>query len=454
MAAAMPSELPSHDEATGDGIEIVTFGCRLNIHESQVMRDHARAAGLADIVIVNTCAVTAEASRQARQAIRRLGRERPDARIVVTGCAAQIEPERFAAMAEVTQVVGNDSKLRAGTWQALAGDGRNERILVEDIMQVRQTAPHLVDGFTGRTRAFVQVQNGCDHRCTFCIIPFGRGNSRSVPMGAAVDQVRRVVESGAREVVVTGVDMTGYGRDLPGEPSLGTLIAAILRHVPELERLRLSSIDSVEADEGLVECFASEPRLMPHLHLSLQSGDDMILKRMKRRHSRSHAIAFCERIRRLRPDIVFGADIIAGFPTETEAMFARSLDIVEECGLTHLHVFPFSPRPGTPAARMPQLAGPVIRERAARLRAAGDSAWRRHLDGEIGAVRHVLVENGGLGRTEGFTTMHMPRDSARGDLIRMRVTGHDGRHLTGIPEAKLPRPEARTGAGDSACAMV
>jgi threonylcarbamoyladenosine tRNA methylthiotransferase MtaB len=437
-------------ETRTDGVEIVTFGCRLNIHESQIMRDHARNTGLTDLVIINSCAVTGEASRQARQAIRRLKRERPDARIVVTGCAAQVEPERFTAMPEVAQVLGNDSKLHAATWQALAGPSPTPRLLVEDIMQVREIAPHLVEAFAGHTRAFVQVQNGCDHRCTFCIIPFGRGPSRSVPMGAVVDQVRRLVDNGTREVVITGVDVTSYGRDLPGEPVLGTLVAAILRHVPQLERLRLSSLDSVEADATLIDCFANEPRLMPHLHLSLQAGDDMILKRMKRRHSRSQAIAFCERLRRLRPDIVFGADIIAGFPTETEAMFARSLDIVAECGLTHLHVFPFSPRPGTPAARMPQLPGPVIGERAARLRAAGDAAHRRRLDAEIGAARHVLIEKGGLGRTEGFMSVQAPADSRPGDLVAMRIEGHDGRRLEGRAMAS----SVAAVAGDSARAMV
>ena len=355
-------------------VEVVTFGCRLNAAESEVIRREAERAGFADTVVVNTCAVTAEAVRQARQTIRALRRERPQAKIVVTGCAAQTEPQTFAAMAEVDRVLGNAEKLSAAAWaQARAAFGVADapKAIVNDIMAVRETAAHLVDAFTGRTRAFVQVQNGCDHRCTFCIIPYGRGNSRSVPMGAVVDEVRRLVANGYREIVLTGVDITSYGADLPGAPKLGTLVKQILKHVPELKRLRLSSIDSVEADRDLLDALASDARLMPHLHLSLQSGDDLILKRMKRRHSRADAIAFCEQVRRLRPDMVFGADLIAGFPTETEAMFENSLDLVEECGLTHLHVFPFSPRPGTPAARMPQLARDVVKERARRLRERG-----------------------------------------------------------------------------------
>jgi threonylcarbamoyladenosine tRNA methylthiotransferase MtaB len=407
------------------GLEIVTFGCRLNSAESEVMRRHAGQHD--DLVIVNTCAVTAEATRQARQAIRGLRRARPDARIVVTGCAAQIEPECFAAMPEVDHVVGNAEKLSAATWLSLA-NGASERTRVGDIMAVKQTAPHLLDGFADRARAFLQVQNGCDHRCTFCIIPFGRGNSRSVPMGAVVDDVRRLVERGTMEVVITGVDITSYGHDLPGAPSLGTLVKQILKHVPELNRLRLSSIDSIEADDALLATIASEPRLMPHLHLSLQAGDDLILKRMKRRHLRGDAIQFCERVRALRPDIVFGADLIAGFPTETEAMFQRSLDLVAECGLTHLHVFPFSPRPGTPAARMPQVAREVVKERAGRLRAKGEAALRRHLDGEVGLRRKILVENETIGRTEGFTPVRLAARTP-GSLIEAHITGHNGREL-------------------------
>ena len=381
-------------------VDVVTFGCRLNAYELEVIRRHAQAAGLVDTVVVNTCAVTAEAVRQSRQSIRKLKRERPHACIVVTGCAAQIEPRAFADMPEVALVLGNDEKIRAEVWRehraALARASSRlaaeRKIAVTDIMAVRQTAAHLVDGFEGRTRAFVQVQNGCDHRCTFCIIPYGRGNSRSVPMGEAVSEVRRLCARGYREVVLTGVDLTSYGADLPGAPRLGTLVKQVLKHVPELERLRLSSIDSVEADDDLLDAFAGNARLMPHLHLSLQAGDDLILKRMKRRHLRADAIAFCERVRRLRPDVVFGGDIIAGFPTESADMFARSLDLVEACGLTHLHVFPFSPRPGTPAARMPQVAREVVKERARRLRDAGAAALRRHLDAQVGATHRVLTE--------------------------------------------------------------
>lgn len=412
-------------------VDIVTFGCRLNIAESEAMQRHAEAAGLSDIVIVNTCAVTAEASRQARQSIRRIAREKPGTRIVVTGCGAQVEAQTFAAMPEVAQVIGNDEKMKAETFRNLHdfGIGESEKILVNDIMAVKETALHLFDGMRGHTRAFVQVQNGCDHRCTFCIIPFGRGNSRSVPMGAVVEQVRNLVGHGSREVVLTGVDITSYGRDLAGEPTLGALVKSLLRHVPELERLRISSIDSVEADEDLFDAIANEPRLMPHLHLSLQAGDDMVLKRMKRRHSRTEAIAFCDRVRRLRPDMVFGADIIAGFPTETDAMFARSLDIVEECGLTHLHVFPFSPRPGTPAARMPAVPRDVVKERARRLRHKGDVALKAHLDGEIGRQRQVLIELNQLGRTEAFTPVRFSSPVTRGDLRTVTIVGHDGKQL-------------------------
>jgi threonylcarbamoyladenosine tRNA methylthiotransferase MtaB len=392
------------------------------------MRGAAEAAGHRDLVIVNTCAVTAEATRQARQTIRRLAREKPGARIVVTGCAAQVEPESFAALPQVAKVIGNDAKAAPATWAALDLAGE-EKIRVNDIFAVGETAPHLVEGLRGRTRAFVQVQNGCDHRCTFCIIPYGRGNSRSVAMGAVVAQVRTLVAHGAREVVLTGVDITSYGRDLPGAPKLGTLVRSILRHVPELDRLRLSSIDSVEADDDLLDAFAQEERLMPHLHLSLQAGDDLVLKRMKRRHSRADAIRFCAEVRRLRPEVVFGADIIAGFPTESEAMFARSLDLVEECGLTHLHVFPFSPRPGTPAARMPQVAREVVKERARRLRERGEAALRRHLAAEVGARRQVLTETDGLGRTEGFTRVRFPSPVPSGEIRPVTIAGHDGREL-------------------------
>jgi threonylcarbamoyladenosine tRNA methylthiotransferase MtaB len=345
----------------------------------------------------------------------------------VTGCAAQVEPQRFAAMPEVALVVGNDEKTRPETWTRLGDVG--EKVRVNDIMAVRETAAHLIDGMRGRARAFVQVQNGCDHRCTFCIIPYGRGNSRSVPMGAVVEQVRTLALHGTREVVLTGVDITSYGKDLSGAPKLGTLVKAILRHVPELERLRISSIDSAEADDDLLDAFAREPRLMAHLHLSLQAGDDLILKRMKRRHLRDDAIRFCDDVRRLRPDVVFGADIIAGFPTETEAMFARSLDIVDECGLTHLHVFPFSPRPGTPAARMPPVAREVVKERARRLRDKGEVALAKHLGGEVGARRYVLTETEALGRTEAFALVRFPRPVAPGNIIAAMIAGHDGREL-------------------------
>jgi threonylcarbamoyladenosine tRNA methylthiotransferase MtaB len=412
-------------------IEVVTFGCRLNTYESEAMQRHAEAAGLGETVIVNTCAVTAEATRQARQTIRRLARERPDARIVVTGCAAQVEPATFAAMPEVSQVVGNHEKMKAETWTGLKdfGIAATEKVKVDDIMAVKETAVHLIDGMRGRTRAFVQVQNGCDHRCTFCIIPYGRGNSRSVPMGVVVDQVRTLVEHGSREVVLTGVDITSYGNDLPGEPKLGTLVKGLLRHLPELERLRISSIDSVEADHDLLDAIANESRLMPHLHLSLQAGDDLILKRMKRRHLRADAIDFCKQVKRLRPDMVFGADIITGFPTEDEGRFRRSLDIVDECGLTHLHVFPFSPRPGTPAARMPQVARDVVKDRARRLRQKGEAALLKHLGEEVGAKRNALIETDRLGRTEGFTLVRFATAVTPGDILPVTIVGHDGKEL-------------------------
>jgi threonylcarbamoyladenosine tRNA methylthiotransferase MtaB len=418
-------------------VDVVTFGCRLNTYESEVIRRHAAAAGMNDTVVINTCAVTAEAVRQARQTIRRIGRERPDARIVVTGCAAQIEPATFATMPEVSSVVGNTEKMDGSIWarfRPAPGNGPFDRageprVLVNDIMAVKETAPHLIEGLEGRARAFVQVQTGCDHRCTFCIIPYGRGNSRSVPMGEVVAQVRRLADNGYREVVLTGVDITSYGGDLPGAPKLGKLTKQILKHVPQLPRLRLSSIDSVEADRDLLDCLADEARLMPHLHLSLQAGDDLVLKRMKRRHLRADAIAFCAQARRLRPDVAFGADIIAGFPTETDEMFARSLDLVDECGLTYLHVFPFSPRPGTPAARMPQIARPLVKARAARLRQKGEAALRRHLDGEVGAQRRVLTESDQAGRTEQFTPVLLGAAAEPGVILDLRIAGHDGRHL-------------------------
>jgi threonylcarbamoyladenosine tRNA methylthiotransferase MtaB len=425
-------------------IDILTFGCRLNAYESQAIRRLATEVGLAEVVIVNTCAVTAEAERQARQAIRKAARERPHARLIVTGCAAQIDPDGFAGMPEVSRVLGNAEKMEAGSWKDLAayprasiadfGLSSDEKLRVSDIMQVKETASHLIDGFDGRARAFVQVQNGCDHRCTFCIIPYGRGNSRSVPMGDVVAQIRRIVEKGTAEIVLTGVDLTSYGKDLPGSPKLGTLVNAILRHVPELARLRLSSIDQVEADGDLLDALATHERLMPHLHLSLQAGDDMILKRMKRRHLRADAIRFCEDVRRLRPDVVFGADIIAGFPTESEEMFQRSLDIVDECGLTHLHVFPFSARSGTPAAKMPPVPRTVVKERAGRLRARGAAAYRAHLAGEVrdgraGATRLALMESATLGRTGQFTPVLCPTPRRVGEIVEIRVAGEDGRRL-------------------------
>jgi threonylcarbamoyladenosine tRNA methylthiotransferase MtaB len=426
--------------AVSKGVEIVTFGCRLNIFESEVVRREAESAGLGALeggaVIFNTCAVTGEAVRQARQAIRRARRDRPEARIVVTGCAAQTEPGTFAAMDEVDLVLGNEEKLRAQSYRALPDFGVNdtEKARVNDIFSVRETAGHMVDAIEGRARAFVQVQNGCDHRCTFCIIPYGRGNSRSVPMGVVVEQVKRLAGNGYAEIVLTGVDMTSFGADLPGAPKLGRLVKTVLRQVPDVRRLRLSSIDSIEADDDLLEAIATEPRLMPHLHLSLQSGDDMILKRMKRRHRREQSIRFCEAVRKLRPGIVLGADIIAGFPTETDEMFANSEKIVEECALTHVHVFPFSPREGTPAARMPQVRREVVKQRAARLRAAGETAYRRHLSSLAGTRQSLLMERNGVGRTEGFTLAALGV-GAPGEIVEAEITGHDGARLIATPLA-------------------
>ena len=408
-----------------------TLGCRLNAYETEAMKELAAAAGIEGAVVVNTCAVTAEAVRKAKQEIRRLARENPSAQIIVTGCAAQTEPETFAAMAEVSKVIGNTEKMQAETWASLKAPdliGMTERVQVDDIMSVKETAGHLIDGF-GRHRAYVQVQNGCDHRCTFCIIPFGRGNSRSVPAGVVVEQIKRLVDKGFHEVVLTGVDLTSWGADLPGLPRLGDLVMRILRLVPDLSRLRISSIDSIEADDALMGAIATEPRLMPHLHLSLQAGDDMILKRMKRRHLRDDAIAFCAEARRLRPDMVFGADIIAGFPTETEEMFQQSLRLVEECGLTFLHVFPFSPRKGTPAARMPQVKGPLVKDRAARLRAAGDVALGRHLAAQVGVSHRVLMESTRMGRTEQFTEVDFGVDQAEGQIVQAVVRGFDNGRL-------------------------
>ncbi|MEL6642774.1 MAG: tRNA (N(6)-L-threonylcarbamoyladenosine(37)-C(2))-methylthiotransferase MtaB [Pseudomonadota bacterium] len=406
-------------------------GCRLNAYETEAMKELANQAGLGDAVIVNTCAVTSEAVRKARQDIRRLRREHPEARLIVTGCAAQTDPQGFAAMDEVDTVIGNAEKMRLETWTGLARDliGETEPVQVDDIMSVTETAGHLIDGFGTRSRAYVQVQNGCDHRCTFCIIPYGRGNSRSVPAGVVVDQIQRLVDRGYNEVVLTGVDLTSWGADLPATPRLGDLVQRILRLVPDLPRLRISSIDSIEVDPALMDAIAHQPRLMPHLHLSLQAGDDMILKRMKRRHLRDDAIAFCQEARRLRPDMTFGADIIAGFPTETEAMFENSLKLVEECDLTWLHVFPYSPRPGTPAARMPQVDGRVIKDRAARLRAVGQTQTQRHLTDTVGQTRDILMESPRMGRTEQFAEVSFQNDQPVGQIVRATLIGHDGARL-------------------------
>ncbi len=410
-------------------VEIVTFGCRLNAYESEAIKLRAAEAGLENAVIVNTCAVTGEAVRQSRQMIRRLKRENPHARIIVTGCAAQTEPQTYAAMPEVACVLGNEEKLQAKSY---ASDfGIAESVRVNDIMAVKETAAQFVDSFEGRARAVLQVQNGCDHRCTFCIIPYGRGNSRSVGVGAVVEEARRLVANGFKEIVLSGVDLTAYGADLPGKPTLGALVARILKLVPELPRLRLSSIDSIEVDEALLRAIAEEERLMPHFHLSVQSGDDMILKRMKRRHLREHTIAFCETVRRLRPDAAFGADLIAGFPTETEAMFANTLSLVDEAGLSYLHVFPFSPRHGTPAARMPQLPRTVVKERAARLRIKGEAALRKHLASLAGTEQDILVEKCGLGRTPCFAPVHFAGAGMPGNIIRVRIEGSDGKRAFG-----------------------
>ncbi len=407
-----------------------TLGCRLNAYETEAMKSLAEAAGLRAAQVVNTCAVTAEAVRKARQEIRRLHRDNPGAPIIVTGCAAQTEPETFAAMPEVSHVIGNAEKMRPETWAQMVPDliGATERVQVDDIMSVRETASHLIDGFGSRARAYVQVQNGCDHRCTFCIIPYGRGNSRSVPAGVVVDQINRLVAQGYHEVVLTGVDLTSWGADLPAAPRLGDLVRRILRFT-DVARLRISSIDSIEADDALMQAIADEPRLMPHLHLSLQAGDDMILKRMKRRHLRADAIRFCREARAARRDLVFGADIIAGFPTETEAMFDNSLRLIEECGLTFLHVFPFSPRRGTPAARMPQLAGAVIKQRAAKLRAAGRAALAAHLGAQVGETHAVLIEAPDMGRTAQFAEVRFSQPQPVGEIVEARITGHDGAQL-------------------------
>ena len=410
---------------------IITLGCRLNAYESEVMRRHASDAALENCVIVNTCAVTREAVSQARQTIRKTRRERPDARIIVTGCAAQIEPEQFADMPEVDHVIGNTEKMQAATFRGLAAPDF-ERVAVDDIMSVKETALHMMDGFGTRARAYVQIQNGCDHRCTFCIIPFARGPSRSVPAGEVVDEVRRLTETGCGEVVLTGVDITSYGADLPGVMSLGRLIKQILKHVPELQRLRLSSIDQVEVDPHLIDALASEERLMPHLHLSMQAGDDLTLKRMKRRHLRADAISFCSEARRLRPDIIFGADLIAGFPTETDAMFDNTLRLVDECELTYLHVFPFSPRQGTPAARMPQVEHAVVKERAARLRAKGEATHAAYLERLKGKKIEILMEREDMGRTPHFAEVRVAPNSPVGSFNWAVLGSHDGRRVDGM----------------------
>ncbi|WP_170364037.1 tRNA (N(6)-L-threonylcarbamoyladenosine(37)-C(2))-methylthiotransferase MtaB [Ruegeria arenilitoris] len=406
--------------------KFTTLGCRLNAYETEAMKELSQQAGLTDAVIVNTCAVTAEAVRKARQEIRKLRRENPNARLIVTGCAAQTEPQTFAEMDEVDAVIGNTEKMRPETWKGMAADfiGETETVQVDDIMSVTETAGHLIDGFGTRSRAYVQVQNGCDHRCTFCIIPYGRGNSRSVPAGVVVDQIKRLVDRGYNEVVLTGVDLTSWGADLPASPKLGDLVMRILKLVPDLPRLRISSIDSIEVDENLMQAIATESRLMPHLHLSLQHGDDLILKRMKRRHLRDDAIRFTEEARKLRPEITFGADIIAGFPTETEAHFENSLKLVSDCDLTWLHVFPYSKREGTPAARIPQqVNGKVIKERAARLREAGDAQVARHLAAQLGKTHHILMENPHMGRTEQFTEVTFANAQPEGQIVTAAITG-------------------------------
>lgn len=430
MSAESPETLTPTDSDDGD-VRIVTFGCRLNAYESEVIRRRAAEDGLSDAIVFNTCAVTNEAVRQARQAIRKARRERPEAKLIVTGCAAQIDPAAFAGMEEVDLVLGNAEKSQAGAYRTVARSqpAAPARVRVNDIMSVRETAGHLIDGLKDRARAYVEVQNGCDHHCTFCIIPYGRGNSRSAAAGEVVEQVRRLTAEGYREVVLTGVDVTSWGADLPGQPTLGQLVSRILKLVPDLPRLRLSSIDAAEIDPDLMRCLAEESRLMPYLHLSLQAGDDMILKRMKRRHSRADALKLVREVRAVRPDTAFGADLIAGFPTETDEMFENTLRLVEEAGLAFLHVFPFSPRPGTPAARMPAVKGGVVKARAARLRAAGEAGLVRHLDRQAGRTLSALVERPGVARADDFTEIALTGEAPIGELATVRVTGHDGRRL-------------------------
>jgi threonylcarbamoyladenosine tRNA methylthiotransferase MtaB len=424
---------PSRDPAQEAELEILTFGCRLNAWESEVMRNHARDAGLDNAILVNTCAVTSEAVRQARQSIRRAHRNNPDAKIIVTGCAAQVDPAMFGDMPEVDRVVGNHEKLKLETFNPVTLLGGNEKVRVNDIMSVTETAGHLIEGMEGRARAYVQVQNGCDHRCTFCIIPYGRGNSRSVPAGEVVEEIKTLTASGHSEIVLTGVDLTSWGEDLPGQPKLGRLVQAIIRNVPDLPRLRLSSIDAVEIDEALFDVVTSEARLAPYLHLSLQAGDNMILKRMKRRHSREDAIALCERIKSARPDIAFGADMIAGFPTESDAMFENSIRLIDDCQLAYVHVFPYSSRPGTPAARMPMVEKRIIKARAARLRAKAQDALATHLETMIGRVDDALIEKSGFARAANFAGIRLQGDATPrpGALVNVSITGHDGRELHG-----------------------
>jgi threonylcarbamoyladenosine tRNA methylthiotransferase MtaB len=418
--------LPLREDAPlRQDVEVVTFGCRLNAYESENLKARAAADGLSNAVVFNTCAVTAEAVRQARQAIRKARRERPDARIVVTGCAAQIDPAAFGGMAEVDVVLGNAEKASPGALSPRAlAEGR---VNVADIFDLKETAPHLIAGLTERARAYVEVQNGCDHRCTFCVIPYGRGNSRSGAAGQVIEQVRTLAANGINEVVLTGVDLTSWGADLPGQPTLGQLVARILKLVPELPRLRLSSIDAAEIDPDLMRCLAEEERLAPYLHLSLQAGDDMVLKRMKRRHSRAQSLALIRRVRAVRPDVAFGADLIAGFPTEDEAMFENTLRLVDEAGLSFLHVFPYSPRPGTPAARMPQVDRRAVKDRAARLRAAGEAALVRHLDRQVGRTVGALIEKPGLARAPDFTEIVFTGEAPAGQIAPMTITGHDGK---------------------------
>ena len=427
MTAKDKTKSPDNSPGVGLGrpgdIDIVTFGCRLNIYESEVMRAHAENAGLDDAIIFNTCAVTKQAEREARRAIRKARRENPDAKIIVTGCAAQIDPDGFAKMTEVDQIIGNDLKLTAEAW----GGEDDTRIKINDIMSVTETAGHLISGFEGHARAFVQVQNGCDHRCTFCIIPYGRGNSRSVPMGEIVTQVRALVEQGYKEVVLTGVDVTSYGPDLPGKPTLGQMMRRLLNNVPELPRLRMSSLDPVEIDDDMWDLIENEPRLMPHLHLSLQAGDDMVLKRMKRRHLRQDVIDVCERARKLRPDMVFGADIIAGFPTETDEMFENTRQIVEDCDLTYLHVFPYSEREGTPAAKMPPVYPPTRKARAKVLRELGDSQVTKRLDEYVGQTVDVLIEKDNTGHTPHFLPVRFAQNLGQGEIVRAKLLSHDGK---------------------------